>query len=126
MGWKARPSWVQIVLALVLLALWFLAVFTEIPFLINVWFGVLGAVALLIVCNRSRRWGVIVVGIAYLIWVFAAYRSGMNCYALAREGSLCGLWVAVPVFGWALLPVGALVGGVIAWVVGKIKERKEV
>ena len=125
MGWKERPVWMQSVAALIFLVLWFLAVFVEISFLINIFFAIIGAALLLIICNRSRRWGLIIGMVVYLIWTFAAYRSGMNCYALAREGSLCGLWIAVPVFGLALIPIGALVGALIGWVINKIRGKEQ-
>ena len=116
MGWREGSVWIQVVIALVALGLWFLAVFVEIHFLITSFFGIVGAVVLLMVCNRSRRWGLIIGMVVYLIWIIIAYREKIICFANDAGGmlpqKLCGLGTdVVSVFGWALLPLGALVGG---------------
>ncbi len=125
MGWKERPVWMQSSIALLFLVIWFLAVFVEISFLINLFFAVAGAAILLVVCNRSRQAGAISGGVIYLLFIAFASWKDAQCFILAREGSLCGLVTSlVSVFGWVLIPLGVLVGGMVGWIVGKIKEKK--
>ena len=126
MKWEERPVWVQFVIAVLALALWVWAILEGTQLLINVSFAVAGAVVLLIVSNRSRRWGAVTGVLVYILLMAFAYRGDARCFALARQGDLCGLASAgASVLGWALIPFGALIGGGIGWIVGKVKERRQ-
>jgi len=125
MGWKEQPVWVQLVIVLVVLGFWFSVFFLEIlNDILFILFAIIGTALLLIICNRSRRWGVIGGGVVYLLLFFKEYLEDVNCFA-RTPGAECGISSGLALLiGWALLPLGALVGGGIGWIVGKIRGKK--
>ncbi|MBS3135386.1 hypothetical protein J4401_00320 [Candidatus Woesearchaeota archaeon] len=71
---------------------------------------------LLIICNRSRRWGAISGGVLYLLLIILAYSNDAQCFSLGREGDLCGLITSMAyAYGWALIPFCIFIDAMIGW-----------
>lgn len=90
-------------------------------------FGIVMCLSLLILCTGSRRWGTIVGIVLYGLLVLYAYMSILQCSVNAQPGiqSYCNLGELYYLFGLVLIPLGALLGGGVGWIVGKMKGKKE-